>query len=172
MNLKKLEKSSVFKIAIFLCVLTLFYTHKNGTVISVRCVLVSVSIIVVFDYIVMPISLLLNVCSKCNSFKKCNPCAWYYSGADVLVGYKAVAQADHNPDNTVYDAKRFIGKQFSQQELDMEKERYPFKVRFEQYWHREMPGFFLDVRFKHALSSLLAPSEKRKEKKKKCKCTV
>ena len=45
-----------------------------------------------------------------------------------MVGYKAVAQADHNPQNTVYDAKRFIGKHFTKEELVAERARYPFKV--------------------------------------------
>ena len=49
------------------------------------------------------------------------------SDGEVLVGYKAVAQSDHNPKNTVYDAKRFIGKTFSK-ELESEAARYPFEV--------------------------------------------
>jgi len=52
----------------------------------------------------------------------------YFSGDDLLVGYKAVLQADHNPTNTVYDAKRFIGKQFTAEELNSEASHYPFKV--------------------------------------------
>lgn len=37
-------------------------------------------------------------------------------------------QADHNPTNTLYDAKRFIGKQFTVEELNSEASHYPFKV--------------------------------------------
>ena len=51
-----------------------------------------------------------------------------FSGDKVVVGYEAVAQADHNPLNTLYDAKRFIGKQFAIDEFQFEIERYPFKV--------------------------------------------
>ena len=51
-----------------------------------------------------------------------------FSGDDLLVGHKAVLQADHNPTNTLYDAKRFIGKQFTADELNSEAARYPFKV--------------------------------------------
>ena len=51
-----------------------------------------------------------------------------YSDGEVLVGYKAAAQSDHNPKNTVYDAKRFIGKTFSKEELESEAARYPFEV--------------------------------------------
>ena len=51
-----------------------------------------------------------------------------YSDGEVLVGYKAAAQSDHNPKNTVYDAKRFIGKTFSKEELESEAVRYSFEV--------------------------------------------
>ena len=51
-----------------------------------------------------------------------------FSGDDVLVGHKAVLQADHNPTNTLYDAKRFIGQQFTNDELNSEVSHYPFKV--------------------------------------------
>lgn len=47
---------------------------------------------------------------------------------DVVVGYEAVKQADHNPLNTFYDAKRFIGKIFTSEEFQKESVRYPFKV--------------------------------------------
>ena len=51
-----------------------------------------------------------------------------FSGDAVLVGHKAMLQADHNPTNTLYDAKRFIGKQFTEDELISESSHYPFKV--------------------------------------------
>ena len=47
---------------------------------------------------------------------------------EVLVGYDAVAQAEHNPQNTLYDAKRFIGKAFTKQEIITAQKQYPFKV--------------------------------------------
>jgi stress 70 protein chaperone microsome-associated 60kDa protein len=53
---------------------------------------------------------------------------YFISGDAVYVGYEAVAQADHNPTNTLYDAKRFIGKQFTPEEFHAETQRYPFKV--------------------------------------------
>ena len=46
----------------------------------------------------------------------------------MLIGHKAVLQSDHNPTNTLYDAKRFIGKQFTADELNAESSHYPFKV--------------------------------------------
>ena len=47
------------------------------------------------------------------------------------MGDKAVAQAAHNPQNTLYDAKRFLGKHFTKQQLEAEagSGRYPFKVK-------------------------------------------
>ncbi|ESN97165.1 hypothetical protein HELRODRAFT_102143 [Helobdella robusta] len=52
----------------------------------------------------------------------------YRDTGDVLVGYDAVNQADHNPSNTFYDAKRFIGKKFSLEEFQREASRYPFHI--------------------------------------------
>ena len=51
-----------------------------------------------------------------------------YSDDDIVVGFPAVDQAEHNPANTIYDAKRFIGKHFDKKELEVERARYPFKV--------------------------------------------
>ena len=51
-----------------------------------------------------------------------------YRGKEILIGYEAANQAEHNPENTIYDAKRFIGKSFSSEELREEALRYPFKV--------------------------------------------
>ncbi|KAM6447430.1 heat shock 70 kDa protein 13 [Liasis olivaceus] len=47
---------------------------------------------------------------------------------DVYVGYDGLELADANPQNTVYDAKRFIGKIFAPKELLNESSRYPFKI--------------------------------------------
>ena len=46
----------------------------------------------------------------------------------VLVGYDAVAQEEHNPKNTVYDAKRFIGKVFTKKEIAEAQKQYAFRV--------------------------------------------
>lgn len=53
----------------------------------------------------------------------------FSAGDTVLVGYDAVKQQELNPYNTIYDAKRFIGKSFTQQQLDLEASRYSFKVK-------------------------------------------
>ena len=52
----------------------------------------------------------------------------YRENGDIVVGHDAVRQADHNPLNTFYDAKRFIGKIFTAEEFQNESARYPFKV--------------------------------------------
>ncbi|XP_069617004.1 heat shock 70 kDa protein 13 [Ranitomeya imitator] len=49
---------------------------------------------------------------------------------DVYAGYEGLELADSNPQNTIYDAKRFIGKTFTHEELQRESDRYPFKVLY------------------------------------------
>lgn len=51
-----------------------------------------------------------------------------FTDSDVYVGHEATDFADANPQNTIYDAKRFIGKLFTPEELIMESSQYPFKV--------------------------------------------
>ena len=46
----------------------------------------------------------------------------------VLVGHPAVAQAEVNPRATFYDAKRFIGKKFSKEELSKVSNLYDFEI--------------------------------------------
>lgn len=45
-----------------------------------------------------------------------------------LVGDSARNQAPMNPTNTIYDAKRFIGRKFSDKEVQEDMKLYPFKV--------------------------------------------
>ncbi|XP_073440576.1 heat shock 70 kDa protein 13 isoform X2 [Dendrobates tinctorius] len=49
---------------------------------------------------------------------------------DVYAGYEGLELGDSNPQNTIYDAKRFIGKTFTREELERESDRYPFKVLY------------------------------------------
>ncbi|KAM4796854.1 heat shock 70 kDa protein 13 [Rhinophrynus dorsalis] len=51
-----------------------------------------------------------------------------FTEKDVYVGYEGLELADSNPQNTIYDAKRFIGKIFTDEELEKESARYQFKV--------------------------------------------
>lgn len=51
-----------------------------------------------------------------------------FTGSGVRVGYEGLELADADPQNTIYDAKRFIGKVFTPEELESESSRYPFKV--------------------------------------------
>src|SRR5215203_5023691 len=51
--------------------------------------------------------------------------AWDDKG-EILVGTIAKRQAVTNPENTVYSAKRFIGRRF--EEVEQESHRVPFKV--------------------------------------------
>lgn len=52
-----------------------------------------------------------------------------FTDTAVLVGHEAADVADSHPENTIYDAKRFIGKIFEPEALEQESARYPFKVR-------------------------------------------
>ncbi|AWO99371.1 putative heat shock 70 kDa protein 13 [Scophthalmus maximus] len=56
------------------------------------------------------------------------PSAVAFTAAAVLAGHDAVDRADASPQNTVYDAKRFIGKLFEPEALERDSARYPFKV--------------------------------------------
>ncbi|XP_061574885.1 heat shock 70 kDa protein 13 [Cololabis saira] len=51
-----------------------------------------------------------------------------FTSTAVLAGHEALDRADGNPHNTVYDAKRFIGKLFEPGVLEQESSRYPFEV--------------------------------------------
>ncbi|NXE95005.1 HSP13 protein, partial [Menura novaehollandiae] len=51
-----------------------------------------------------------------------------FTDTGVYVGYDGLELADANPQNTIYDAKRFIGKIFTSEELQSESRRYPFKI--------------------------------------------
>ncbi|XP_077579207.1 heat shock 70 kDa protein 13 [Stigmatopora nigra] len=60
--------------------------------------------------------------------RKSIPSAVSFTNMTVLAGHDAVDVADINPRNTIYDAKRFIGKIFDSHMLEQESSRYPFKV--------------------------------------------
>ncbi|XP_048396743.1 heat shock 70 kDa protein 13 [Stegostoma tigrinum] len=62
--------------------------------------------------------------------RKSLPSMVLFTNQEVLVGYDAQELADANPLNTVYDAKRFIGKQFTPEELRAESSRYQFKILY------------------------------------------
>ncbi|KAK6113611.1 Hsp70 family protein [Brugia pahangi] len=51
----------------------------------------------------------------------------------VIVGSKAVEQQEHNPQRTIYDAKRFIGRKLSEDDpqFQVDRKRYPFKIELD-----------------------------------------
>ncbi|WAR22374.1 HSP13-like protein [Mya arenaria] len=60
---------------------------------------------------------------------QCIPSVVAFSeSGQILVGYDAVAQSEHNPANTLYDAKRFIGKVYTEAEIAKAQKQYPFKL--------------------------------------------
>ncbi|PAV81468.1 hypothetical protein WR25_17603 [Diploscapter pachys] len=54
----------------------------------------------------------------------------FRSNGSVLVGTRAVDQQEKNPQRTIYDAKRFIGKVFQpdDEQFLADKKRYPFTI--------------------------------------------
>ncbi|KAG7480331.1 hypothetical protein JOB18_000144 [Solea senegalensis] len=60
--------------------------------------------------------------------RKSIPSTVSFNTTAVLAGHEAVDMADINPQNTIYDAKRFIGKIFEPEVMEQESARYPFKV--------------------------------------------
>ncbi|KAK0395861.1 hypothetical protein QR680_001468 [Steinernema hermaphroditum] len=55
----------------------------------------------------------------------------FLANGSVLIGHRAVEQQEKNPLRTIYDAKRFIGKTFSEDDPQFiaDKERYPFTIK-------------------------------------------
>lgn len=53
-----------------------------------------------------------------------------FTPTGVFSGHEGQELSDINPQNTIYDAKRFIGKIFDRETLEQESTRYPFKVVF------------------------------------------
>ena len=45
-----------------------------------------------------------------------------------LVGHTAKTQAPRNPTNTIYDAKRLIGRRYNEQVVQDDMKFWPFKV--------------------------------------------
>ncbi|XP_056612540.1 heat shock 70 kDa protein 13 [Triplophysa dalaica] len=53
-----------------------------------------------------------------------------FTPTGVYSGHEGLELSDIPPQNTIYDAKRFIGKIFERENLEQESARYPFKVVF------------------------------------------
>merc|ERR1711871_1144118 len=54
--------------------------------------------------------------------------AWEAESGERLIGDSAKNQATINPENTVFDAKRLIGRKFNDKEVQADKKHWPFKV--------------------------------------------
>ena len=51
-----------------------------------------------------------------------------FSGNKWLIGEAAKAQAVHNPENTVFDVKRLIGRRFDDKTVQADIKHFPFTV--------------------------------------------
>jgi stress 70 chaperone-associated protein len=52
----------------------------------------------------------------------------FLSNGTILLGYDAFDHLETNPKYTIYDAKRFIGKQFSSETIEKIQKDYPFEL--------------------------------------------
>jgi len=51
-----------------------------------------------------------------------------FTEEERLIGYAAKYQVNRNPKNTVFDAKRLIGRKFSEKQVQEDMKHWPFKV--------------------------------------------
>lgn len=65
--------------------------------------------------------------------RKSIPSVVSFTPTGVFSGHEGQELSDINPQNTIYDAKRFIGKIFDQETLQKESARYPFKVHISYF---------------------------------------
>lgn len=54
----------------------------------------------------------------------------FTADGERLIGDAAKNQLTTNPENTVFDAKRLIGREFSESSVQHDLKYFPFKVRF------------------------------------------
>ena len=56
-----------------------------------------------------------------------------FNGSERLIGFAAKNQAEMNPSNTVFDAKRLIGRKFSEEIVQRDIKMWPFKGLFSTF---------------------------------------
>ena len=76
-----------------------------------------------------------------------------FTDKGVLVGNRALAQAELNPRSTIYDAKRFIGKTFSKEDLKKLSFLYQFKITVDE---KNDPYFVIES---NGNQTLVSPEE-------------
>ena len=54
--------------------------------------------------------------------------SWSSSDGQRVIGDAAKAQASSNPETTVFDAKRLIGRKYEDESVQKDKELFPFDV--------------------------------------------
>ena len=76
----------------------------------------------------------------------------FLANGEIMVGTRAVEQQELNAANTIYDAKRFIGKQFTRDDpqFQLDKRRYPFRMELDGdgfvYFEVEQQGNIRKIR--------------------------
>ena len=51
-----------------------------------------------------------------------------FNGTERLIGDAAKSQVNNNPTNTVFDAKRLIGRKFTDSTVQQDMKHYPYKI--------------------------------------------
>lgn len=76
-----------------------------------------------------------------------------FNNHGILVGKRALVQAELNPRSTIYDAKRFIGKTFTKGDLQKMSSLYQFKITTDE---KNNPFFVIES---HGNQTLVSPEE-------------
>ena len=67
-----------------------------------------------------------------------------FSGHERLIGMGAKNQAVKNPKNTIFDAKRLIGRKVTDKEVESDIELFPFKVKGDHEGRPQIEVEFMD----------------------------
>ena len=60
--------------------------------------------------------------------QRTTPSCVAFTNKGRLVGESAVKQSDDNPENTIFESKRIIGRNFGDSIVQSDTKRWPFKV--------------------------------------------
>ena len=63
-----------------------------------------------------------------DSGNRTTPSCVAFTDSEHLIGDAAKDQASTNPENTIFDAKRFIGRKFNDPSIQSDVKHWPFKV--------------------------------------------
>ena len=106
------------------------------------------SCVVVYQAVTGHVDILAN-----KNGSKVIPSVVAFTDNGVLAGNRALAQAELNPRSTIYDAKRFIGKKFTKDDLRTLSSLYQFKITSDE---KDNSKFVIES---HGNQTLVSPEE-------------